>query len=97
MVLTATRELWILWASCHTKKLLNHVIYYSNNFVAGCDSSKIKLSAIKTKVVQLARKPDLTNLQVFGEASKQAKKFKYFGIKFENDGRQEKRNFDLNR
>ena len=48
-----------------------------------------EISTTKTEVVHLSRNPDQCVLQVNGATLKQVEKFKYLGVAFTSDGRQE--------
>ena len=50
----------------------------------------MKISTAKTEVLHLLRNPDQCVLQVNGATLKQVEKFKYLGITFRSDGRQDK-------
>ena len=49
----------------------------------------MKISMAKTEVLHLLRNPDLCVLQVNGATLKQIEKFKYLGVAFTRDGRQD--------
>ena len=49
----------------------------------------MKISTGKTEVLHLSRSPDQCGLQVNGEILAQLEKFKYFGVAFTSDGRQD--------
>ena len=49
----------------------------------------IKISTTKTEVLHLSRSPDQCVLQVNGATLKQVEKFKYLGVAFTSDGRQD--------
>ena len=49
----------------------------------------MKISTAKTEVLHLSRNPDLCVLQVNGATLKQVEKFKYLGVAFTSDGRQD--------
>ena len=49
----------------------------------------MKISKAKTEVLQLSRNPDHHVLQVNGATLKQVEKFKYLGVAFTSDGRQD--------
>ena len=49
----------------------------------------MKISTAKTEVLHLSRNPDQFVLQVNGATLKQAEKFKYLGVAFTSDGRQD--------
>ena len=50
----------------------------------------MKISTAKTEVLHLSRNPDQCVLQVNGATLKQVEKFKYLGVAFTSDGRQDK-------
>ena len=60
-----------------------------NGFAAACDIAGMKISISKTEVLHLLRNPVQCSLQVGRVSLKQVKKFKYLGVKFMNDGRQD--------
>ena len=49
----------------------------------------MKISTAKTEVLHLSRNPDECVLQVNGATLKQVEKFKYLGVAFTSDGRQD--------
>ena len=49
----------------------------------------MKISTAKTEVLHLSRNPDQSVLQVNGATPKQVEKFKYLGVTFMSDGRQD--------
>ena len=49
----------------------------------------MKISTTKTEVLHLSRNPDQCVLQVNGATLKQVEKFKYLGVAFTSDGRQD--------
>ena len=53
------------------------------------DSPGRKISTAKTEVLHLSRNPDQCVLQVNGATLKQVEKFKYLGVTFTSDGRQD--------
>ena len=61
-----------------------------NGFAAAYDIAGMKISTSKTKVLHLFRNPDQCSLQVGGVSLKQVEKFKYLGVAFTSDGRQDK-------
>jgi len=60
-----------------------------NDFAAACDNAGMKISTSKTEVLHLSINPDQCSLQVSGVSLKQVEKFKYLGIVFTSDGRQD--------
>ena len=60
-----------------------------NGFAAACDIAGMKISTSKTEVLHLSRKPNQCSLQVSGVSLKQVEKFKYLGVAFTSDGRQD--------
>ena len=50
---------------------------------------RMKISTAKTEVLHLSRNPDQCVLQVNGATLKQVEKFKYLGVAFTSDGRQD--------
>ena len=61
-----------------------------NGFAAACDIDGTKISTSKSLVLHRLRNPDHCSLQVGGVSLKQAEKFKYLGVAFTSDGRQDK-------
>ena len=59
-------------------------------FVAACDIAGIKISTSKTEVLHLSRNPVSCSLQVDGVSLKHVEKFKYLGVAFTSDERQDK-------
>ena len=53
------------------------------------DTVGMKISTAKTEVLHLSRNPDQCVLQVNGATLKQVEKFKYLGVAFTSDGRQD--------
>ena len=62
----------------------------SNGFATACGIAGIKISSFKTEVLHLSRNPVKCSLQVVGVSLSQVKKFKYLGLAFTSDGRQDK-------
>ena len=60
-----------------------------NSLVDACNTAGMKISTAKTEVLHLSRNPDQCVLQVNGATLKQVKKFKYLGVAFTSDGRQD--------
>ena len=60
-----------------------------NGFVAGCDIVRMKISTSKTERLHLSRNPVQCILQVGDVSLKQVEKFKYLGVAFTSDGRQD--------
>ena len=61
-----------------------------NSFADACNTAGMKISTTKTEVLHLSRNPDQYVLQVNGATLKQVEKFKYLGVAFTSDGRQDK-------
>ena len=59
-----------------------------NSFANACDTVSMKISTAKTEVFHLSRNPDQCVLHVNRAPMKQVEKFKYFGVAFTSDGRQ---------
>ena len=59
-----------------------------NVFSDACDDAGMKISTAKTEVLHLSRNPGQCSLQVRGTALKQVEKFKYLGVVFTSDGKQ---------
>ena len=60
-----------------------------NSFADACNTAGMKISTAKTEVLYLSRNSDLRVLQVNRATLKQVEKFKYLGIAFTSDGRQD--------
>ena len=60
-----------------------------NNFADACNTAGMKMSTAKTEVLHFSRNPDQCVLQVNGATLKQVEKFKYLGVAFTSDGRQD--------
>ena len=60
-----------------------------NGFAAACDIAGMKISTSKSEVLQLSGTPVLCFLQIGGTSLKQMEKFKYLGVSFTSDGRQD--------
>ena len=60
-----------------------------NSFAGACNTAGIKISMAKTVVLHLSRNPDQCALQVSGATPKQVEKFKYLGVTFTSEGRQD--------
>ena len=61
-----------------------------NSFADACNTAGMRISMAKTKVLYLLRNPDQCVLQVNEATLKQVEKFKYLGVAFTSDGRQDK-------
>ena len=59
-----------------------------NIFADACNTAGMKISTAKTEALHLSRNPDQCVLQVNGVTLKQVEKFKYLGVAFTSDGRQ---------
>ena len=60
-----------------------------NSFADACNTAGMKISTAKTEVLHLSRNPDQCLLQVNGATLKQVEKFKYLGVAFTSDERQD--------
>ena len=60
-----------------------------DGFAAACDYAGMKISTAKTEVLHLSRNPVQCSLQVGGVKLKQVEKFKYLGVAFTSDGKQD--------
>ena len=60
-----------------------------NSFADACNTAGMKISTAKTEVLHLSRNPDQCVLQVNGARLKQVEKFKYLGVAFTSNGRQD--------
>ena len=65
------------------------LLHALNSFADACDAAGMKISTAKTEVLHLSRNPDQCVLQVNGAPLKQVEKFKYLGVAFTSDGRQD--------
>ena len=59
-----------------------------NGYAAACDIAGMKISTSKTEVLRFSRNHAQCSLQVGSASLKQVEKFKYLGVKFNSDGRQ---------
>ena len=62
-----------------------------NSFADACNTAGMKISTAKTEVLHLSRNPDQCVLQVNGATLRQVEKFKYLGVAFTSDGRQDEK------
>ena len=62
-----------------------------NSFAKVHDTAGIKISSAKTEVLHLLGNPDRCVLQVNGATLMQVEKFKYLGVEFTSDKRQNKK------
>ena len=69
-----------------TESGLQHTLYSSAD---ACKTARMKISTAKTEVLHLSRNPDQCVLQVNGATLKQVEKFRYLGVAFTSDGRQD--------
>ena len=60
-----------------------------NSFADACNTAGMKTNSAKTEVLHLSRNPDQCVLQVNGATLMQVEKFKYLGVAFTSDGRQD--------
>ena len=60
-----------------------------NSLADACNTAGMKISTTKTEVLHLSRNPDQCVLQVNGATLKQVEKFKYLGVAFTSDRRQD--------
>ena len=60
-----------------------------NGFAAACNIAGMKTCTSKTEVLQLLRNLVQCSLQVGSVSQKQVEKFKYLGVAFTSDGRQD--------
>ena len=60
-----------------------------NSFADARDTAEMKISTAKTGVLHLSKNPDQCVLQVNGATLKQIKNFKYLGVTFTSDERQD--------
>ena len=61
-----------------------------NNFADACNTARMKIRMDKTEVLQLPGNPYQCVLQVKGTTLEQVEKFKYLGVAFTSDERQDK-------
>ena len=59
-----------------------------DRFSDACSVAGMKISIIKTETMCLSRQPKQCSLQISGVPLKQFEKFKYLGVSFTSDGRQ---------
>ena len=59
-----------------------------DRFSDACSVARMKISATKTEIMCLSRQPKQCSLQIDGGPLKQSEKFKYLGLSFTSDGRQ---------
>ena len=57
-----------------------------NSFADACNTAGMKISMVKTEILNLSKNPDQCVLQVNGATLKQVEKFKYVGVAFTSDG-----------
>ena len=62
-----------------------------NSFADACNTAGMKISTAKTEILHLSRNPDQCVLHVNGATLKQVEKFKYLGVAFTSDGRQDEK------
>ena len=62
-----------------------------NSFAYACNTAGMKISTAKTQGLHLSRNPDQCVLQVNRATLKQVEQFKYLGIAFMSDGRQDEK------
>ena len=60
-----------------------------NSFADACNTAGMKISTAKTEVLHPLRDPDQCLLQVNGATLMQVEKFKYLGVAFTSNGRQD--------
>ena len=60
-----------------------------NRFADACNTAGMKISTAKTEVLPLSRNPNQCVVQVNGATQKLVEKFKYLGVAFTSDGRQD--------
>ena len=60
-----------------------------NSFANACNTAGMKISTAKPAVLHLSRNPVWCVLQVSGATLKRVEKFKYLGVAFTSDGRQD--------
>ena len=61
-----------------------------HRFAAAYDTAGIKISTVKTNMLDVSRNTNLLLLQLNGVTQKQVNKFKYLGVAFTSDGRENK-------
>ena len=76
----------MIWFCSSTESGLQRAL---NSFADACNTAGMKISTAKTEVLHLSRNPDQCVLQVNGAKLKQVEKFKYLGVAFTSDGRQD--------
>ena len=60
-----------------------------HSFADACNTAGMKISTAKTEVLRLSRNPHQCVLQANGVTLKQVEKFKYLGVAFTSNGRQD--------
>ena len=65
-----------------------------SSFADACDTAGMKISTAKTEILHLSRNSNQCVLQVNGATLKQVEKFKYLGVAFTSDGRQDEEELD---
>ncbi|CAM1314045.1 Uncharacterised protein r2_g2460 [Pycnogonum litorale] len=63
--------------------------YALDRFDAECRDAGMKISVAKTETLLLSRRPGQCTLHVSGVPLKRVEKFKYLGVVFTSDGRQD--------
>ena len=71
---------------CSTESGLQRAL---KSFADACNAAVMKISTAKTEVIHLSRNPDQCVLQVKGATLKQVEWFKYLGVAFTSDERQD--------
>ena len=77
----------IIWFCFLPQQLASSAL---NSFAHACDTAEMKISKAKTEIFYLLSNSDQCSLQVNEATLKQVKKFKYFGVAFTSDERQDK-------
>ena len=60
-----------------------------DRFSDACSDAGMKISTVKTEIMCVSRQPVQCSIQTNGEILKQTEKFKYLGVTFSSDGRQD--------
>ena len=99
MVTLENRFFWLFLQAfyCKNEKQKHNFFFFNenygnkglNSFADACNTAGMKISTAKTEVLHLSRNPDQCVLQVNGATLKQVEKFKYLGVAFTSDGRQD--------
>ena len=79
----------MVWDKEYSCKMKWHTLKRVCEMKDACDTSGIKINSAKTEVLHLWKSPDQCSLQVNGAVLMQVDKFKYLGVAFTSDERQD--------